>query len=124
MLILTSYIAKHEFEPLQKFFSIDDLLNSARKVLKGLGQQVTPLKSAHGYRFFKVRIGSGSKGRMIVIVISKNNKIVPLLIRLKKDKKFGMNMSAQNPNVVAQVEKNLEHVINDIEQKQFKEFDL
>jgi hypothetical protein len=124
MLILSRYIAKHEFKPLQKYFNIDDLLNGARKVLNGLGQEVSSFKRKDGYRFFKVRIGGKVKGRMIVFVVSESCKVVPLLIRLKKDKKLGMNMSVQNPYVVAQIEKNLEHVINDMEQGEFREFDL
>ena len=94
MLILSRYIAKHEFKPLQKYFNIDDLLNGARKVLNGLGQEVSALKRKDGYRFFKVRIGGRVKGRMIVFVVSESLKVVPLLIRLKKDKKLGMNMSS------------------------------
>ncbi|MFH1534247.1 MAG: hypothetical protein ABID64_04940 [Nitrospirota bacterium] len=124
MLILSSYIDKHELKPLQKYFSIDDLSRGAQKVLRGLGQKITPLKEKGEYHFFKVRIGNGVKGRMIVFVVSKSRKVVPLLIRLKKDKKMGMNMSANNPHVVSQIEKNLEHVIEDIEQGKFKEFGL
>lgn len=121
MLILSRYIEKHEFCPLQKYFSTEDLLDGAQKVIKGLGQKISSANK--NFRFFKVRIGRGVKGRMIVFVVSQNKKVVPLLIRLKKDKKMGVNMSAQNPHVVSQIEKNLEHVIDDIKQGKFKEFD-
>lgn len=124
MLILSRYIAKYEFKPLQRYFSIDNLIDGARKVIKGLGQEITPSKQNKGFRFFKVRIGSHAEGRMIVFVVSQNGKVVPLLIRLKKDKKLGMNMSANNPYVVDQVDKNLGHVIEDIESKDFEEFEI
>ena len=31
MLILTQYIAKHEFKPLRRFLNLDDLLDGAKK---------------------------------------------------------------------------------------------
>jgi hypothetical protein len=59
-----------------------------------------------------------------VFIVSGNGKIVPLLIRLKKDKKLGMNMSANNPHVVDQLNKNLDRVLMDIENGNFEEFEL
>ncbi len=120
MLILSDYIVKHELKPLRGYFRLEDLQNGARKVVRGLGQEVNFSK---GYKFFKVRIGGEIKGRMIVFVVA-NNKVVPLLIRLKKDKKMGMNMAASNPDVVKQVDNNLENVIKDIEKGAFQEFGL
>lgn len=124
MLILTKYIAKHEFKPLQKHFTIEDIIEGGRKVVKGLGQKIKPHGKSVKFRFFKIRIGSAVKGRMIVFLVSENKKVVPLLIRLKKDKKLGMNMSADNPNVIAQIDKNLEHVLDDIAKGKAEEFEL
>ena len=124
MLILSQYIAKHELMPLYQYFSIKDVIDGAKKVIKGLGQQISPSKAYKSFRFFKVRIGSSTKGRMIVFVLTENQKVVPLLIRLKKDKKMGMNMAANNPNVVTQIDKNLEQVIKDIENGHFEKFEL
>lgn len=123
MLILTEYIAKHEFGPLKRYFNIDDLLGGARKVIQGLGQSVA-FSNKTDFRFFKVRIGNKPKGRMIVFVVAENKKVVPLLIRLKKDKKIGMNMSSRNKNVIEAVDKNLGCVIDDIKRGKFKEFEL
>ena len=120
MLILSDYIVKHELKPLRGYFGLEDLQNGAKKVVNGLGQEVSFSK---GYKFFKVRIGGKVKGRMIVFVVA-GKKVVPLLIRLKKDKKMGMNMSANNPDVVRQVDQNLEKVIEDIEQGNFQEFEV
>lgn len=122
MLILSRYIAKHEFKPLQKVFKIDDLIDGARKVKRGLAKKIKAGNSK--FHFFKVRIGSKVKGRMIVFAVSRNNKIVPLLIRLKKDKKLGMNMSANNSAVIAQLDKNLNKVLIDIERGSFEEFEI
>ena len=120
MLILSDYIVKHELNPLKGQLGRKDLAIGARKVLSGLGQGLNFRK---GYRFFKVRIGSKTKGRMIVFVVA-GKKVVPLLVRLKKDKKVGMNMSANNPYVLKQIDKNLENVIRDIEKGNFQEFEV
>ena len=120
MLVLSDYIVKHELKPLKRCFGLRDLMIGAKKVLSGLGQEVN---FNADYNFFKVRIGSRVKGRMIVFVVA-NKKVVPLLIRLKKDKKIGMNMSANNTAVVEQVDRNLQNVIKDIEKGNFQEFEI
>ncbi len=124
MLILSKHIAKHEFKPLQKHFTIEDIIEGGRKVVKGLGQNIKLRNKSVKLHFFKVRIGTTVKGRMIVFLLVENNKVVPLLIRLKKDKRLGMNMSANNPNVIFQIEKNLDYVLDDIEKGKFEEFEL
>lgn len=124
MLILTKYIAKHELKPLARFFNLEDVLEGARKVLKNLAVETKPPRKLDGFRFFKVRIGRKTKGRMIVFVLVGNKKVVPLLIRQKKDKVFGMNMAMNNAEVVNMLNKNLDCVLGDIEAKRYEEFDL
>lgn len=124
MLILTQYIAKHELKPLSRFLHLDDLLDGARKVLKGLAVEVKSPKNLPNFRFFKVRIGKKNGARMMVFIATENNKVVPLLIRLKKDKIFGMNMAMNNPRVVQQMNKNLDRILTDIRNKGYQEFPL
>ncbi len=121
MVIITAYVARHELKPLRKYFTIDDILTGAEKVIKKLATEVKPPTSLEGCRFFKVRIGKRQSGRMIVFFIVSNQKVVPLLIRLKKDKIFGMNMATNNPQVVEQLKRNLDRVLEDIEKKRFEE---
>lgn len=123
MLILTQYVEKHEFEPLGRFLIIDDILAGAKKALKGLAIEIKSPRNLPGARFFKVRIGKKNSARMIVFVITENHKVVPVLIRLKKDKIFGMNMAMNNPAVVQQIDKNLNNIVHDLEKKQYKEFE-
>jgi hypothetical protein len=122
MLILTEYIAKHEFKPLDRFIEFDDVLDGANKVINGLAIETKSPQKLQGFRFFKVRIGKRCNARMIVFVAMENNKVVPILIRLKKDKIFGSNMAMNNPEVVRQINKNLDHILNDIENNRFQEF--
>ncbi|MFA6305529.1 MAG: hypothetical protein WC651_02250 [Candidatus Gracilibacteria bacterium] len=122
MLVLTQYIAKHEFKPLQRFLGINDLSKGAEKVLKGLVPEIRPPQKIPSFKFFKVRIGKDNNSRMIVFVATENRKVVPVLIRLKKDKIFGMNMAMNTPKVVDQINKNLDHVLEDIEEERYQEF--
>lgn len=124
MLILTQYIAKHELKPLSRFLRLDDLLDGARKVLKGLAVKTKSPRNLPDFRFFKVRIGKKNGARMMAFVVTGNNKIVPVLIRLKKDKIFGMNMAMNNPRVVQQMNKNLDRILADIRNKGYQEFPL
>lgn len=121
MLVLTEYVVKHELKPLAKFLTVRDLLKSSKKVLDGLGQKIA-VKEYEGFTFYKVRVGSNSKARMIVFAVLGSKKVVPVLIRLKKDKKLGMNMSANNVHVVKQVDINMAKIVKDIEQGRYKEF--
>ena len=122
MLILTRYIAQHELKPLRKYFQLEDILEGARKVLKNLATVTKPPQKLFGTKFFKVRIGKKNKGRMIVFMLFESRKIVPILIRLKKDKIFGMNMAMNNPQVIKQVNINLGHVLDDINGRMYEEF--
>lgn len=122
MLILTGYIAKHELKPLQKYFGLKDILEGAEKVLKNLAIPTRSPGDFPGFKFFKVRIGGKVKGRMIVFMLTENKKIVPLLIRLKKDKIFGMNMAMNNPEVVRQINANLDRVLTDMQSGEYQEF--
>ena len=59
---------------------------------------------------------------MIVFMVTESRKVVPILIRLKKDKIFGMNMAMNNPMVVKQVSLNLGYILEDIKLKRYEEF--
>ncbi|MEK7524244.1 MAG: hypothetical protein AAB588_04425 [Patescibacteria group bacterium] len=87
-----------------------------------MGISTKPPRKLQGFQFFKVNIGSRDGARMVVFVLTENKKVVPVLIRLKKDKRFGMNMAMNNPIVVDQINKNLDHILADIEKKRYEEF--
>lgn len=122
MLILTEYIARKELKPLLKQLTIEDILEGGRKVLDNLADEVKPPKKLGGFRFFKVRIGRKTKGRMIVFLVIESRKVVPILIRLKKDKIFGMNMAMNNNVIARRINQNLDHVLDDIKAKRYEEF--
>lgn len=121
MILLSEYILDHEWKPLRRHFSLEDIVLGGEKVLKNLAIPLKPLqKQKKNITFYKVRIGKRGKGRMIVFVVIGSSKVVPLLIRLKKDKIFGMNMALNNPAVVQQMNRNFDRVLEDIEKKRYK----
>jgi len=122
MLILSRYIAKHELDALSRTIALRDVLDGATKVKKGLAIATKP--PVQGYRFYKVRIGQRNAARMIVFLITDNQKIVPILIRLKQDKVFGANMAMNNPRVVEQIRKNMEKIMEDIQAGRYEEYPL
>lgn len=61
---------------------------------------------------------------MIVFLVTESQKVVPVLIRLKKDKVFGMNMAMNNAKVVDQLTKNVHRILDDIEAEEYEEFPL
>ena len=124
MLVLTRYIAQHELKPLRKFLTIDDLLEGAKKVKKGLAVALRKPVDLAQVSFYKISIGKKQGARMIVFMKSEKQSVVPVLIRLKSDKMLGMNMSAGNKTVNLQIKKNLSHIVEDIQQKKFEEFSL
>ncbi len=124
MLVLTRTIARHELKPLIRFLKIDDLLEGARKVKKGLAVEIRQPRKLQNIRFYKVRIGARNNARMIVFMKSEKKSIVPVLIRLKKDKVFGMNMAMNSPIVVNHINRNLIRIFDDIQNKDYQEFTL
>ena len=124
MLILSHYIFSHELKPLANQVSVEDVKVGARKVLNGLAIEIKSPGSFPGIKFYKIRIGSHHQARMIVFLVLENQDVVPILVRLKKDKVMGENMAMNNPQVRKQLNSNLEHVFVDIRNNGYQEIDL
>lgn len=124
MLIIAASLARHELAPLRRVITIHDIEKGARKVIRDLAIEMKSPPSGKGFQFFKVRIGVRDSARMIVFLMTENNNVVPLLIRLKSDKIFGMNMAMNNPAVIRQLDTNLDRAIDDIREKRYEEFPL
>ncbi len=122
MILLTQYVVQHELKPLRGKIELQDILEGAEKVYKNLTIATKSPVKLPGFKFFKVRIGRKTKGRMIVFMTVESKKVVPILVRLKKDKIFGMNMAMNNPAVAKQVSHNLNHIFDDIKHKRYEEF--
>lgn len=124
MLIITASLARHELAPLRRTITLGDVEEGARKIVRGLASELKPPSRGQGFRFYKVRVGMRDSARMIVFLTTENNNVIPLLIRLKGDKIFGINMAMNNPAVIRQLDTNLDRAIDDIREKRYEEFSL
>ncbi len=111
-------------KPLGKVFNVSDILVGAKKIIKNLAIEIRHPGDGMSFRFFKVRIGKKGDGRMIAFFTTANGNVVPLLIRAKKDKQYGENMSSSNKFVTQQIKKNLLRVLEDIRDNRFEKFDI
>ena len=123
MLIIAQYVARHELDPLSQVVTVKDLIIGAQKVIAGLGVTLKSPIKGNSVRFFKVRIGKKGIGRMAVFMTTEHGKVVPVLIRRKKDKIFGTNMAMNNKGVVDQIRVTMVRILTDIEAGSFEEFE-
>ncbi len=120
-IILCHSILKKEINPLIKYFSKGDIKKYVEKAEKGLA---TELKGSFiaGTKLVKVYMtGKSGAGRMIVLIYVKKDFYMPVLIRLKKDKIVGMNLSKGNKDFQNLLKKNLSLVMKDLNDGGFDE---
>ena len=125
MLRICNSIFKKELKPLLNNFSLEDIVKAARKVQGGLGVSLgkSDLPNTQSIKFKLT--GKGGAARVIYLVTLKDGKrdvVYLVMIKLKKDKKFGENLSLKNEVVKREYHKNLDLIIGDIKAKEFKEY--
>jgi shikimate 5-dehydrogenase len=127
MLRICNSIFKKELEPLFKNFSLEDIIKAARKVKKGLGVSLGKSDFPNTQSIKFKLTGKGGAGRAIYLVTIKEGKrdvVYLAMVKLKKDKKFGENLSLKNKEVKKEYHKNLDLIINDIKSKEFKDYKI
>lgn len=93
-LVLTKSFIKKELKPLKKYYTVEDIKKTIFKLptssiyLSNLGYKEGKL--------LKLRMLSKVAGRIIVYVYRQKELIIPIVLRLKKDKIFGENLSLDN----------------------------
>lgn len=106
-IILCHSILKKEINPLLKYFSKGDIKKYVEKAKRGLATEIKG-STIPNTKLVKVYMTSrGGAGRMIVLIYVKKNYYLPILIRLKKDKIVGMNLSKENQAFQNELKKNL-----------------
>lgn len=124
-LVVTSTVAKNEYQEVSDVFSLEVLKLSARKALQGLGEKIKSTSKIPGTFLKKLYLtSSGGAGRVVFLLELSNNKSVLVMIRLKNDKQVGSNMTVKNAKFTKALEKNLESIVNDIKNGDYQEFDL
>ena len=124
-LIITNSIAKAEFEPLKKVFGLDIIKSAARKSLQGLGDSIKSSFKIPATKLSKIYLtSSGSAGRAVFLLQIAKDKSVLVMIRTKKDKQIGENMTIKNPKFQRVLDKNIGLIIDDLEQGRYFEHDI
>lgn len=124
-LILTAFIRKAEFEPLQKTFPLDVVKIAAKKCFEGLGTKIKSSTKISSTILKKIPLTSaGGAGRATFLLQIVDNNAILVMLRLKNDKKIGENMSIDNPKFKNVFDKNLSLLIKDIENGDYEEFGL
>lgn len=124
-LIITKSIAKSEFEPLKKTFGLDIIKAAAKKSLQGLGDNIKNSFKIPATRLSKIYLtSSGSAGRAIFLLQINKEQSVLVIIRTKKDKQIGVNMTINNSKFQKVLDKNLSLIIADLERGLYSEYTL
>jgi hypothetical protein len=124
-LIITNAIDKAEFEPLKKTFNLEIIKNAARKSLQGLGNDIKSSFKIPATSLNKIYLtGPGSAGRAMFLLKIGEAKSVLVMIRTKKDKQIGLNMTIKNPKFKKALNKNLGLIIADLEQGNYREYEI
>lgn len=118
MLIITNSFLKKELKPLSRYYTIQDIKKTVAKI------NTSAIYLAHlGYKYgklLKMRMAHKVAGRLIVYVFVKKNIITPIILRLKKDKIFGENLSLNNKRGKELILKMLDLVIDDINNERYQ----
>lgn len=120
-IILCHSILKKEIKPLIKYFSTGDIKKYAEKVKKGLGVEIKGSNIPNAKLVKVYMTGERGAGRMIVLIYVRKNYYLPVIIRLKKDKVVGMNLSKGNRAFQELLDENLNLIGKDLRERNFEE---
>ena len=111
-LILTKSFLKRELKPLKKYYTIEDIKKTTKKIPS------SSIRLSHlGYKegeLIKLRLVSKTAGRIIIYAYKQKELIVPVILRLKKDKIIGENLSLNNTKAKSLILDMLDKTMNDI----------
>jgi len=124
-LIITDSIEKAEFEPLKKVFGLEIIKSAAKKSLQGLGVGIKSSYQIPSTSLSKIYLTSaGSAGRSVFLLQIGKEKSVLVMMRTKKDKQIGANMTIKNPKFKNLLDKNISLIISDLERGHYSEYDI
>lgn len=120
-IILCHSILKREINPLIKYFSKGDIKKYVERAGKGLATEIKG-STIQGTKLVKVYMtGTSGAGRMVVLIYVSKDYYLPVLVRLKKDKIVGMNLSKRNQAFQELLKKNLSLAVTDLKEGNFDE---
>ena len=120
-IFLCHSVIKKEINPLINHFSKGDIKKYVEKARKGLGIEIKG-SFITGTKLVKVYMtGKSGAGRMIILIYIKKDYYLPIIVRLKKDKIVGTNLSKGNQAFQDLLKKNLNLVVQDLKERNFDE---
>lgn len=124
-LIITGSIRKTEIEAVREVFPFSVIKLAAKKALRGLGSIIKSSEPIKGTVLKKIYItGTSGAGRSLFLLQINSDKAVLVMLKNKKDKKIGANMTVKNANFKKLLEKNLDLILSDLRKKDFDEYDI
>jgi hypothetical protein len=123
-LILCHSILKKEIKPLLEYFSRGDLKKVAMNASDGLCAKLKSTKIPDTQLVKVYMTGRGGAVRLVVLVYLGKDYYVPVVLRLKKDKLIGSNMSSMNRAFQNVLDKNLDLIVMDLKNGNFENIDL
>jgi hypothetical protein len=124
-LIITNSIEKAEFEPLKNFFDLEIVKSAAKKSLQGLGVVIKSSRKIPSTSLSKIYLTSpGLAGRSVFLLQIGKEKSVLVMMRTKKDKQIGANMTIKNPRFKKALDKNISLILDDLERGRYREYDI
>ena len=60
----------------------------------------------------------------MIVFLTTSNNVVPVVVRLKKDKKYGQNLSVNNEEVKNLISRNLDAIYKDVENRDFESYEV
>jgi len=121
MVILTKSFLQKEFRSVKKYYTTEDI----KKAIEKINISADTLSNL-GYKdgkLMKLKIASKVSGRLIVYVFIKTSLVVPIVLRLKKDKIFGENLSLENKKAKMLIIKMLDLAMSDIKNVDYEKLD-
>ena len=116
-LILTESFLKRELKPLKKYYSVEDI----KKTIKKISSSSIRLSNL-GYKdgeLMKLRITSRVVGRIIVYVYKQKDLVIPMVLRLKSDKIIGENLALNNKKAKSLILDMMNRITGDISKNDY-----
>ena len=117
-LILTKSFLKRELKPLRKYYTVEDIKKTTKKIPSS-SISLSRLGYKEG-KLIKLRLVSKTAGRIIIYVYKQKELIIPVVLRLKKDKILGENLSLNNTKAKSLILDMLNKTMDDVKNGDYK----
>ena len=123
-LVIADSIYEKEFKPLELIFPIDLIRMAAKKSMCGLGENIKNSSKIPSTVLKKVNLtSSGGAGRVVFLLQVGGESSFLVILRLKRDKNVGENMTISNPKFKKALEKNLDLIFGEMKKGKYREFE-